>query len=54
MQYITLTVDYALKEFGIEGQNLSRISLENWRDAIISSGYIEAELYGNLQAKLLP
>ncbi|WP_413380787.1 ATP-binding protein [Alkalihalobacillus sp. 1P02AB] len=52
MQYITLTVDYALKEFGIDGQNLYQIDLENWREAIISSGYIEAELYGNIQMKL--
>lgn len=43
MQYITLTIEYVLRKFGIDGDKLNVITLANWREAIESSGYIEAE-----------
>lgn len=43
MQYVTLTIEFALRKFGIDGENLSLITKAKWKEAIDSSGYIEAE-----------
>ncbi|MBA2941058.1 ATP-binding protein [Paenibacillus sp. CGMCC 1.16610] len=43
MQYVTLTIEYALRTFGVEGENLDVITQTKWREAIESSGYLEAE-----------
>ncbi|KJD40540.1 hypothetical protein QD46_07790 [Paenibacillus polymyxa] len=45
MQYLIRTVEYALKKFGCEGDNLFDLSHLNWKEAISNSGFIEAELY---------
>ncbi|GAE28593.1 hypothetical protein JCM9140_4841 [Halalkalibacter wakoensis JCM 9140] len=43
MQYITLTIEYLLREFGVEGENLEGLSDEHFEEAVENSGYIEAE-----------
>lgn len=48
MQYITLTIDYCLRCFGVDGNNISFPSSTHWKAAIKNSGYIEAELYQNI------
>lgn len=48
MLYLTLTVEYVLKHFGIKGSNLSNISRAQWKEAIRNSGYIKAEIYQNV------
>lgn len=45
MQYITLTIEYALKKFGSNGLNLTRIEKIQWEESIKNSGYIQSELY---------
>jgi hypothetical protein len=45
MQYLTLAIEYALKNYGVEGRDLNSISKNQWVDAISYSGYIESELY---------
>lgn len=45
MQYITRTIEYALKRFGCDGNNVSEMNTSLWKKAIRSSGYIEAEIY---------
>ncbi|MED4354458.1 hypothetical protein P9265_19375 [Schinkia azotoformans] len=43
MQYITLTIEYALKKFGNDGLNLPSIEKTHWEEAINNSGYIQAD-----------
>ncbi|MHA4069065.1 AAA family ATPase [Bacillus cereus] len=45
MQYITLTIEYALKKFGSNGLDLTRIEKVQWEESIKNSGYIQSELY---------
>lgn len=45
MQYITLTVEYALKKFGSESLDLTTIEKTHWEECIKNSGYIQSELY---------
>lgn len=45
MQYITLTIEYALKRFGNNGLDLATIEKSHWEEAINNSGYIQSELY---------
>jgi hypothetical protein len=45
MQYITLTIEYALKRFGCNGLDLQGIEKAHWEEAIKNSGYIQSELY---------
>lgn len=45
MQYLTRTIEYALKYFGCEGDNLRELTPLNWKKAIANSGFIQAELY---------
>lgn len=47
MQYLALTIEYALKEFGINGQAVNILTAKHWFEAINESGYISAELYSN-------
>jgi hypothetical protein len=47
MQYLTRTVEYALKKFGYDGKNLDVISTVQWKEAIKKSGYIDAEIYSD-------
>lgn len=48
MQYITLTIDYCLRTFGVDGQDVGFPSTINWTSSIKNSGYIESELYRNM------
>lgn len=45
MQYLTLTVENALRRFGAEGEDVQWLTNEQWKHAITNSGYIEAEIY---------
>jgi hypothetical protein len=45
MQYFTLTVEYALRRFGVNGTNVNWLNRTHWKEAIKKSGYIEAEIY---------
>ncbi|WP_238651775.1 ATP-binding protein [Paenibacillus piscarius] len=45
MQYFTLSVEYVLKKYGIDGQALETLSKIHWEEAIRKSGYIENEVY---------
>lgn len=47
MQYVTLTIEYALKRFGENGLNLQMLERTHWKEAIDNSGYIQSELYQN-------
>ncbi|MEQ7049907.1 ATP-binding protein [Paenibacillaceae sp. P-4] len=48
MQYLTLTVEYALKKNGLEGKNVPSLLQSHWLEAIKKSGYIENELLHEL------
>jgi hypothetical protein len=43
MQYMAKSVEYVLINFGANGQNLDRISITQWREAITEIGFIAAE-----------
>lgn len=45
MQYLTLSVEYALKTFGANGKNLEWPTYAHWKIAVEKSGYIKAEVY---------
>lgn len=45
MQYFTRTIEFALRKFGIDGEDLDWLHEAQWREAIENSGYVEAELY---------
>ncbi len=45
MQYITLCIAYIMKSYGVDGQNVEILNQTHWKQAIIKSGYIEAEAY---------
>lgn len=45
MEYFTLTINYAMRRYGINGENAGWISREQWLEAVRNSGYIEAEMY---------
>jgi hypothetical protein len=45
MQYLTLTIEYVLKKYGVEGHNVDQITNVIWKEAILKSGYVDAELY---------
>lgn len=45
MQYVTLTVEYALRRYGNNGLDLPAIEKIHWEEAINHSGYIQSELY---------
>lgn len=48
MQYFTLTIEYVLKKYGVDGSNVVLPSISHWELAIKQSGYIENELYNEL------
>lgn len=48
MQYITLTIEYCLKHYGISGNKIDRLGKAHWREAIEHSGYIHAEMYQDI------
>lgn len=48
MQYLTLTVEYCLRHFGVNGADVDTISMKQWEEAIKASGYITAELYQSM------
>lgn len=48
MQYLTLSIEYALKKYGIEGKNIPDLTDIHWNMAIIKSGYIQNEIYHNM------
>lgn len=45
MQYLTLAIEYILKNFGTTGHELKWVERAHWNEAIYESGYIESELY---------
>ncbi|MEK3934443.1 ATP-binding protein [Sporosarcina sp. FSL W7-1349] len=45
MQYVTLTIEYALRRFGNNGLDLPMLEKAHWEEAINNSGYIQSELY---------
>ncbi|NUU75388.1 ATP-binding protein [Paenibacillus xylanilyticus] len=45
MQYVTRTIEFALKKYGCEGNDVESLNQALWKRAIKSSGYIEAEIY---------
>lgn len=45
MQYLTLTIEIALKRFGINGFNVGCLSKNHWKEAVERSGYRKADLY---------
>jgi len=49
MQYITLSIEFVLKKFGVNGENLDWINKAQWKIAVNNSGYIEAEKYNRLK-----
>lgn len=48
MEYLALTVENALKEFGINGNRVEWLTLNHWKEAINRSGYIQSEIYMGL------
>lgn len=48
MQYITLSVDNCMKNFGRNGKGVYWPSAMEWEESIISSGYVEAEIYNSM------
>ncbi|WCN36213.1 ATP-binding protein [Aneurinibacillus uraniidurans] len=45
MQYVTSTIQYALRHFGVNGLHVEWLTQANWKEAIEQSGYITAEFY---------
>ncbi|WP_209810017.1 ATP-binding protein [Ammoniphilus resinae] len=45
MQYFTLTVEYAMRRFGVNGEDVEWLNRAHWKQALINSGYIKAEAY---------
>lgn len=45
MEYLAFTVENALKLNGADGKNCEWLTMEQWREAIERSGYIESEIY---------
>ncbi len=45
MMYLTLTIDCALKKYGVNGANIEWLTCNHWKESIRNSGYIEAEMY---------
>ncbi|CAI6087641.1 ATP-binding protein [Cohnella sp. JJ-181] len=48
MQYLTLSIEYVFKKFGVNGKNVPSITSVHWLDALKKSGYIQNELYNDL------
>ncbi|MEG6520870.1 ATP-binding protein [Desulfotomaculum sp. 1211_IL3151] len=48
MQYVTLTIEYCLKRYGINGKNIDKLGKIHWREAVEHSGYIHAEMYQDI------
>ncbi|MGM0883098.1 MAG: ATP-binding protein [Bacillota bacterium] len=51
MEYVAFTVENALKLNGANGKCSEWLSIEQWREAIQKSGYIESEIYMALAKK---
>lgn len=45
MQYLTASIEYALRQFGANGHGVEWLTSAHWREAVIQSGYLEGELY---------
>jgi len=45
MEYFSYTIENALKMYGINGDKKDWISVQQWREAIKFSGYVESEIY---------
>lgn len=48
IQYVTLTIEYFLKIFGVKGSNLKTFDKRHLKESIENSGYIEADIYRNI------
>lgn len=48
MQYFTLSVEQCMKMFGSCGKGNYWPSISDWDEAIMLSGYIEAEIYNSM------
>ncbi|PKU51483.1 ATP-binding protein [Lysinibacillus fusiformis] len=44
MQYVTLSIEYILKNYGFFGENVQLLNKNLFKKAIINSGYIQSEL----------
>ncbi|MCK1988215.1 ATP-binding protein [Lysinibacillus fusiformis] len=44
MQYVTLSIEYILKNYGFFGENVQLLNKSLFKKAIINSGYIQSEL----------
>ena len=44
MQYVTLTIEYILKNYGYFSENIQLLNKSHFKKAIINSGYIQSEL----------
>jgi hypothetical protein len=45
MQYLTATIEYALRQFGANGHGVEWLAKAHWKESVIQSGYLEGELY---------
>ncbi|TVY02168.1 ATP-binding protein [Cohnella terricola] len=45
MEYLAYTVENAFKTYGANGEAANWLTVNHWREAIKSSGYIESEIY---------
>jgi hypothetical protein len=43
MQYLTSAVEYCLRNYGVDGEDLSYLTRDHWKTAIRQSGFVEAE-----------
>jgi hypothetical protein len=51
MEFVAFTVENALKLNGANGKCIEWLSIEQWREAVQRSGYIESEIYMALAKK---
>ncbi|WP_240421190.1 hypothetical protein [Paenibacillus periandrae] len=45
MEFIVFTIENALKIFGANGQMREWLSMDQWKEAIKRSGYIDSEIF---------
>ncbi|NOU96208.1 AAA family ATPase [Paenibacillus sp. LMG 31456] len=45
MQYLTLSIEIALKTSGAHGHSKEWLTVNDWRNAVLGSGYVESEIY---------
>jgi hypothetical protein len=53
MEHVAFTIENALKLYGINGKGEAWLALDQWREAIKRSGYIESEIFMAVTKKKL-